>query len=77
MSAGFKYTAAQVITSNRHMAAMAMKGLNFSVPLCQNLIPSTAYFNVYFQVWPRACLIYYPCVHVTPNLRKINLKHCN
>ena len=28
MSAGFKHTAARVITSNRHMAAVAIKGLN-------------------------------------------------
>ena len=28
MSAGFKHTAARVITSNRHMAATAIKGLN-------------------------------------------------
>ena len=27
MSAGFKHTAARVITSNRHMAATAIKGL--------------------------------------------------
>ena len=27
MSAGFKHTAARVITSNRHMAVTAMKGL--------------------------------------------------
>ena len=28
MSAGFKHTAVRVITSNRHMAAMAIKGLS-------------------------------------------------
>ena len=32
MSAGFKHTAARVITSNRHMAATAIKGLSTVVP---------------------------------------------
>ena len=59
MSAGFKHTAARVITSNRHMAATAMKGLNTlgaaintSVHrLCSNLLPkSCSIFHAYVCV---------------------------
>ena len=44
MSAGFKHTAARVITSNRHMAATAIKGLSTFVVIyiCSLLISKSS-----------------------------------
>ena len=50
MSAGFKHTAAQVITSNRHMAATAIKGLNFNYSYIHIYIYIHTYIHTYIYV---------------------------
>ena len=52
MSAGFKHTAARVITSNRHMAATAIKGLNYPLVLAILEVPEVLVFLIVVVLIP-------------------------